>query len=250
MDFEQSRPEEQPFSTPGHGEEKELTSDTPAPSATTDGAGGAKGEGDMSPHNNAPDNAPDGGQAASPAASRSTSHGMFSGMSSGMSFGTGMARDQSPNASHGRANKAGAPGGRPALDKETSAALAAKNASFGMSDGRESVSTGRGQTRVRMSGARFLHGRSWYFLLSVNILLAIVLSLTLVWVSIERMDANYFINLERAKLRDKQSLHAKLEVERERLLSPYELRINAERLGMKAPEPGQIRRMDLKRPGP
>ncbi len=244
MDFEQSRPEEQPFSTPGHGEEKELTSETPDPSATTDGSGGAKGEGGMSPHDNAPDNAPEGGQAASPAASQGTSHGMSSGMSAGMS------RDQSLDASHGRANEAGAPGSRPTLDKETSAALAAKNASFGMSDGRESVSAGRGQTLARMSGARFLHGRSWYFLLSVNILLAIVLSLTLVWVSIERMDANYFINLERAKLRDKQSLHGKLEVERERLLSPYELRINAERLGMKAPEPGQIRRMDLKRPVP
>ena len=90
-----------------------------------------------------------------------------------------------------------------------------------------------------------MQGKSWYFLLSVNILLAVVLALTLVWVSIERMDINYFINIERVKLREKQSLHGKLMVEKERLLSPYELRIKAEKLGMKAPRPGQIRRIDM-----
>ncbi len=97
----------------------------------------------------------------------------------------------------------------------------------------------------RLSHSNFLQGKTWYFLLSVNILLAVVLSLILVWVSIERMDINYFINIERVKLRDKQSLHGKLMVEKERLLSPYELRVKAEKLGMKAPKPGQIRRIDM-----
>lgn len=97
----------------------------------------------------------------------------------------------------------------------------------------------------RMSKKPFLQGKTWSFLLSVNILMAVVLSFILVWVSIERMDINYFINLERSRLREKQSLHGKLEVEKERLLSPYELRLKAEKLGMKAPAPGQIRRMDL-----
>ena len=102
----------------------------------------------------------------------------------------------------------------------------------------------------RLSQSTFLQGKSWYFLLSVNILLAVVLALTLVWVSIERMDINYFINIERVKLREKQSLHGKLMVEKERLLSPYELRIKAEKLGMKAPRPGQIRRIDMGRARP
>lgn len=212
MDFEQSRPEEQPFSTPGHGEEKELTRQSPDPSATTDESAGTprKGDGGASPEEIDPRDAEKAARSASFDASQ----------------------------------------GAPRLDSETSAALAAKNASFGMSDGTEETAAGMRPALARVSNARFLQGRTWYFLLSVNILLAIVLSLTLVWVSIERMDANYFINLERAKLRDKQSLHGKLEVERERLLSPYELRVNAERLGMKAPEPGQIRRMDLKKPVP
>ena len=35
-----------------------------------------------------------------------------------------------------------------------------------------------------------------------------------------------------------------VEVERERLLSPYELRRKAEEIGMKEPKPGQVRRME------
>lgn len=92
-----------------------------------------------------------------------------------------------------------------------------------------------------------LKGRAWYFIVAVNILTALVLSLILVWVSIERMDINYFINLEQVELRDKLSLHGKLQVEKERLLSPYELRLKAEKLGMKPPKPGQIRRVELKK---
>ena len=38
---------------------------------------------------------------------------------------------------------------------------------------------------------------------------------------------------------------AKLEVERERLLSPYELRRRAEEFGMREPRPGQVRRMEI-----
>ena len=44
-------------------------------------------------------------------------------------------------------------------------------------------------------------------------------------------------------LRERRALRAKLEVERERLLSPYELRLKAEKLGLGEPKPGQVRRM-------
>ena len=40
-------------------------------------------------------------------------------------------------------------------------------------------------------------------------------------------------------------MRAKLEVERDRLLSPYELRLKADQYGMKEPRPGQIRRMQV-----
>ena len=66
----------------------------------------------------------------------------------------------------------------------------------------------------------------------------------LVWSNIERIDTTYFINIAQNKLQERKALRAKLEVERERLLSPYELRRKAEEIGMKEPKPGQVRRME------
>ena len=252
MDFEQARPAEQPFSTPGHGEEKELTRQARDPSPTTDGSPHAlrKGVGDAPQNRDASSTDASSNDAPSHIDERHVTE------SSVLSGSREAFADRAPHdASRGMFRSAPRSTSRGFFrtDLQASAALAARNASFGMSSGMSGGTgspDGSGPTLARISSTRFLHGRSWYFLLSVNILLAIVLSLTLVWVSIERMDTNYFINLERANLREKQSLHGKLEVERERLLSPYELRVNAERLGMKAPEPGQIRRMDLKKPIP
>lgn len=90
-----------------------------------------------------------------------------------------------------------------------------------------------------------LGGRTWLLFLSLGVLAGVIMSLLIVWVNIERMDMTYFINIQRSELRDKQALRAKLEVERERLLSPYELRQRAERFGMTEPKPGQIRRMQI-----
>ena len=266
MDFEQARPAEQPaeqpFSAPGHGEEKELTRQARDPSPTTDGSPHAlrKGVGDAPQNRDASSNHASSTDASSTDASSNDAPSHIDERhvteSSVLSGSREAFADRAPHdASRGmfRSAPRSTSLGLSRTDLQASAALAARNASFGMSSGMSGGtggSDGTGATLASVSRTRFLHGRSWYFLLSVNILLAIVLSLTLVWVSIERMDTNYFINLERANLREKQSLHGKLEVERERLLSPYELRVNAERLGMKAPEPGQIRRMDLKKPIP
>ncbi len=98
----------------------------------------------------------------------------------------------------------------------------------------------------RLQRMPFLRGRAWNLLLGLNILASVVLGILLVWLSIERMDTTYFINLEQNSLRVKQSLHAKLEVEKGRLLSPYELRQKAEELRMKEPVPGQIRRLSIR----
>ncbi len=88
--------------------------------------------------------------------------------------------------------------------------------------------------------------RGWLLLLVLEALAIPVMGLVLVWSGIERTDTTYFINIAQNEARERQTLHAKLEVERDRLLSPYELRRRAEEFGMKEPKAGQIRRMELK----
>ncbi|GHU92045.1 hypothetical protein [Candidatus Desulfovibrio trichonymphae] len=72
------------------------------------------------------------------------------------------------------------------------------------------------------------------------------MGLTLVWSNIERMDTTYFINILQNEFRERRDLHAKLEVERGRLLSPYELRRKAEKFGMREPRSGQVRRIEIR----
>lgn len=88
--------------------------------------------------------------------------------------------------------------------------------------------------------------RSWVLVICFELLLFPLLGLVLVWSGIERTDTTYFINIAQNEFRTRQALHAKLEVERERLLSPYELRIKAEKFGMHEPAQGQVRRMEIK----
>lgn len=94
----------------------------------------------------------------------------------------------------------------------------------------------RGQGKVQT--------KSWLLLLALGLLTCMTMCLILVWSNIERIDTTYFINIAQNKLQERKALRAKLEVERERLLSPYELRRKAEEIGMKEPKPGQVRRME------
>lgn len=94
----------------------------------------------------------------------------------------------------------------------------------------------RGQGKVQT--------KSWLLLLALGLLICMTMCLILVWSNIERIDTTYFINIAQNKLQERKALRAKLEVERERLLSPYELRRKAEEIGMKEPKPGQVRRME------
>lgn len=94
----------------------------------------------------------------------------------------------------------------------------------------------RGQDKVQT--------KSWLLLLALGLLACMTMCLILVWSNIERIDTTYFINIAQNKLQERKALRAKLEVERERLLSPYELRRKAEEIGMKEPKPGQVRRME------
>ena len=82
-------------------------------------------------------------------------------------------------------------------------------------------------------------GRGWLLALALGLLACMVMGLVLVWSNID------FINIAQNEMRERRALRAKLEVERERLLSPYELRRRAEEFGMREPRPGQVRRMEI-----
>lgn len=95
-----------------------------------------------------------------------------------------------------------------------------------------------------MNGKRGSTG--WLLIIALGILSCMVMSLVMVWINIERIDTSYFINILQVDVRERLAHKAKLEVEREHLLSPYELGRRAEAFGMHQPKPGQIRRMDEK----
>ena len=84
----------------------------------------------------------------------------------------------------------------------------------------------------------------WLVFIIMGTLSCLVMGLVMVWSNIERMDINYFINQLQASVRERQEHKAKLETEREFLLSPNELGRKAAALGMRQPSPGQVRRMD------
>ncbi|MCL1984859.1 MAG: hypothetical protein FWG59_00220 [Betaproteobacteria bacterium] len=84
----------------------------------------------------------------------------------------------------------------------------------------------------------------WLVFIVLGVLSSLVMGLVMVWSNIERMDVNYFINQLQASVRERQEHKAKLETEREFLLSPNELGRKAAALGMRQPSPGQVRRMD------
>lgn len=87
--------------------------------------------------------------------------------------------------------------------------------------------------------------KGWLWLVLLEALGIPVMGLILVWSGIERTDTTYFINIAQNEARERQILHAKLQVERERLVSPYELRKRAEQFGMREPRPGQVRRLEI-----
>jgi len=86
----------------------------------------------------------------------------------------------------------------------------------------------------------------WLVFVVLGTLSSLVMGLVLVWSNITRMDINYFINQLQASVRERQEHKAKLETERDSLLSPQELGRKASALGMRQPGPGQVRRMDAR----
>ena len=71
---------------------------------------------------------------------------------------------------------------------------------------RSSLRNLNGLRLARSGGQGAFKGRTWMLVLALNILMAVVMSIVLVWLNIERMDTTYFINIQKSELRDKQGL--------------------------------------------
>ncbi len=72
---------------------------------------------------------------------------------------------------------------------------------------------------------------------------ALVLGLGAVWLNIERMDVAYDLRKMDKSLGQKEDLAVKLTVERNNLVSPYQLKRLAGRHSLGVAAPGQIRRI-------
>ena len=83
----------------------------------------------------------------------------------------------------------------------------------------------------------------WLLVLVLSLLFSLVTGLALVWLSIERTDMAFTIRQLRGQLEERVILKAKLEIERDHLLSPQILGRKAEELGMHEAKPGQVRKM-------
>lgn len=71
---------------------------------------------------------------------------------------------------------------------------------------------------------------------------ALYLGLGAVWLNIERMDVAYDLRKMEKSLNQKEALAVKLSVERNNLVSPYQLKKLAGKLDLGVAAPGQIRR--------
>lgn len=89
---------------------------------------------------------------------------------------------------------------------------------------------------------------SWVLWLTFSILLSIGMGLGLVWISIEHTDLAYTIKQLQNELNSRIAFKNKLEVERERLLAPFELKQRAEKVGMHEADSKQIRRLLFPQP--
>lgn len=85
--------------------------------------------------------------------------------------------------------------------------------------------------------------RGWFLSVLALLGLGLLLLLASVWLSIERTNISYGIEKLEKDIETTAKLIAKLEVERDNLLSPYQLDRLARRHGLGPAQPGQIRRM-------
>jgi len=85
--------------------------------------------------------------------------------------------------------------------------------------------------------------REWAISVAFSIVLLLVFGLGLVWLNIERVDLAYELNKMQRQIDDVETLSAKLEVERNTLITPSRLREVAQEYNLGPARPGQIRRV-------
>jgi uncharacterized membrane protein YccC len=84
---------------------------------------------------------------------------------------------------------------------------------------------------------------NWVLPMILSVGTALALGLALVWINIERTNLGYTVRRLTGQEESRFAHAMQLEVERDRLLSPYVLHQKAAELGMQPAKPGQNRRM-------
>jgi len=84
----------------------------------------------------------------------------------------------------------------------------------------------------------------WGVSMAFSIVLLLVFGLGLVWLNIERVDMAYEINHIQRQIEDADALVAKLDVERNTLITPARLRELAKQYNLGPAHPGQMRRVN------
>lgn len=85
--------------------------------------------------------------------------------------------------------------------------------------------------------------KEWALTMAFSLFCLLALGLGLTWVNIERVDMAYELKRLQTEIEAQESLIAKLEVERNTLLTPERLRVLAREYGLTQARPGQIRRL-------
>lgn len=86
--------------------------------------------------------------------------------------------------------------------------------------------------------------RFWSVLVLVSLITNFALGLGLVWFNTQHTNMGYELKRLAEEKNRVVSHSAKLKVERDLLLSPYNLEIKAREMGLRTALPGQIRRLD------
>ncbi len=86
--------------------------------------------------------------------------------------------------------------------------------------------------------------KEWAISMAFSIALLLLFGLGLVWINIERVDMAYELNKIQHQIDEGETLTAKLEVERNTLITPARLREVSTEYGLGPARPGQIRRVN------
>ena len=85
-----------------------------------------------------------------------------------------------------------------------------------------------------------------FVIMGVSVFITLCLCLGTVWINVERANIAYRLKEMKVALDKLETHSAKLEVERDNLLSPYRLNVEAEKMGMRLAAPGQLRYLEEK----